>query len=169
MKRKNYTLVEILTVAVIIAILLAGVVGLFALVKSKNADRTTQITIKLMETAFEKYREKTGAYPAEKAGSYRLEFPMDSSDDIWKCISDVTLNGNNVSGIRGVRTRIDGSVIVILDGWDNDLLYRSPGEFNKSTYDLGSRGADGKYGNGGTAYQNDFGKGDDMTNFRQAE
>jgi hypothetical protein len=68
-------------------------------------------------------------------------------------------------------------IAYFVDGWGRPLIYRIPGKFNKTGFDLGSVGPDGKVGDGGTAiptdsvpasidgYDADFGKGDDITNF----
>ena len=63
-----------------------------------------------------------------------------------------------------------------IDGWGRPLIYRIPGKFNKTGFDLGSVGPDGKVGDGqgsvitetalpsASDYESYFGQGDDITN-----
>ena len=74
-------------------------------------------------------------------------------------------------------TKINGANRYFIDGWGRPLLYRVPGKFNKTGFDLGSVGSDGKLGDGqgdevtASALPTDsnfgsyFGQGDDITNF----
>ena len=77
-------------------------------------------------------------------------------------------------------TKVDGANRYFVDAWGNPILYRVPGKFNSSSFDLGSAGPDGKLGdNVGTAFAGNialpgdvstnyaahFGRGDDITNF----
>ena len=79
-------------------------------------------------------------------------------------------------------TKVSGDDRYFIDGWGRPLIYRVPGKFNKTGYDLGSVGPDGKVGDGakdddvisesklpedGKEKRNysNFGQGDDITNF----
>ena len=67
-------------------------------------------------------------------------------------------------------------IAYFVDGWGRPLIFRIPGKFNKTGFDLGSVGPDGKVGEDGVAitdtvpttitdYDTKFGQGDDITNF----
>ena len=55
-----FTLIEVLTVAAIIAILAGISVGVIGLINSKNAEAQTQATIKALELAMGQYKADNG-------------------------------------------------------------------------------------------------------------
>ena len=179
MKRtKHYfTLIEILTVAAIIAILAGISVGVIALISGKNAEARTQATIKALELALGQYKTDHGTIylpggNGKLKKTVRLTVPATLPDSL-----DGTLLKYLDQKLLNSATVTDGSSRYFVDGWGHALIYRFPGSFNKAGFDLGSVGADGKIGDGGTGTAitstvdetisdyNNFGKGDDITNF----
>ncbi len=74
--------------------------------------------------------------------------------------------------------------IDVEDAFEAPIIYRCPGRINRASYDLGSIGADGVFGNTGPSWRDvfgrydystdsdnliftNFGKGDDITNFEK--
>ena len=168
-----FTLIEILTVAAIIAILAGISVGVIGLISNKNAEARTQATIKALELALGQYKADNGnIYPMTLATPVRLTvtagLPDDLNGTLLKYLDQKLLNSASV---------IDGSNRYFIDGWGRPLIYRIPGKFNKTGFDLGSVGPDGKVGDGqgdvvtssslpsDTDYSSYFGQGDDITNF----
>ena len=187
---KNYfTLIEILTVAAIIAILAGISVGVIGLISNKNAEARTQATIKALELAIGQYKADTGCiympkglYEYDASGPKELNKPIilkvtvgipDKLDGTLLKYMDQKLL-NSASTVKD-----DENVRYFVDGWGRPLVYRIPGKFNKTGYDLGSVGPDGKVGDGqgsvitvtelpsdtGDSYKKYFGQGDDITNF----
>lgn len=170
-----FTLIEILTVAAIIAILAGISVGVIGLISNKNAEAQTQATIKALELAIGQYKADNGniylpggASDLNKPVVLKVEIPNDLKGTLFKYLEQKLLNSATKDGC-------------FVDGWGRPLIYRIPGRFNKTGYDLGSVGPDGKVGDGegdvitATAlpsdsntsdkYASHFGKGDDITNF----
>ena len=175
---KNFfTLIEILTVAAIIAILAGISVGVIGLINNKNAEAKTQATIKALELALGQYKADNGNIYLPAGSSYlntpmvlKVEIPNDLKGTLFKYLDQKLLNSATKDGY-------------FVDGWGRPLIYRIPGKFNKTGYDLGSVGPDGKVGDGdknddiiadktilpedGKEKRNyaNFGQGDDITNF----
>lgn len=181
-QRKNYTLVEILTVISVIAILAGLTVGVSSLVMKKSRDTKTTAAIKYVEMALEKFKNENGYYRPLAGGGGVIYFPKDPSDKFSK-LFDEKFRSGNTKEFPG-----DADSLYIVDGYGNPMFYRYPGYFNKGKYDLGSFGQDKKVGDnhgneilesmidksadvkkrGGltvTDYTTNFGKGDDIVNF----
>ena len=169
-----FTLIEILTVAAIIAILAGISVGVIGLISNKNAEARTQATIKALELALGQYKADNGnIYPTTLSKPIRFSLinyiPDNLNGTLLKYMDQKLLNS---------ATKIDGNERYFIDGWGRPLIYRMPGLKNKTGFDLGSVGPDGKIGDGGADVSptitksqiesldiSDFGKGDDITNF----
>ena len=173
-----FTLVEIITVAAIIAILAGISVGVIGLISNKNAEAKTQATIKALELAMGQFKTENGhvfipaGYDVANPAPVKLVLPKDLPADLkgtlFKYLDQKLLNSASV---------VDGTNRYFVDGWGRPLIFRMPGKFNKMGFDLGSVGADGKVGDAkGTEvtasalpsasdYASYFGQGDDVTNF----
>ena len=199
MKRKllNYSLVEILTVVAIIAILIGIALGVTSYVKTRNREVQTQTTIKMLEMVLEQYKNKFGSYPAlngqpentiGKNAVFKFSAESSGKDSLISFFDDVSYNGNEITGIKGVNIVKKGDDILILDGWGSPIIYVYPGVFNKNKFDLGSGGANkmlgedasskftendipdcGKRNDASGAYRKHFGKIDDITNFKRSD
>ena len=177
--RQYFTLIEVLTVAAIIAVLAGITVGVVSMVNNKNAEARTLATIKALELAMGQYQADNGCvyipagYTVTSPNPVRIELSKDLPDNLngplFKYLDEKLLTS---------ATKTDGSIRYFVDGWDRPLIFRIPGKFNKMGFDLGSAGADGKIGEDGTKitaavpssisdsdYETKFGKGDDITNF----
>ena len=173
-----FTLIEILTVAAIIAILAGISVGVIGLISNKNAEAKTQATIKALELAMGQFKADNGhifvpagyniASPAPTKFTLPKTLPADLKGTLFKYLDQKLLNS-------ATATVPGGTDLYFVDGWGRPLIYRIPGRFNKTGFDLGSVGPDGKIGDGGTEIKDsvpgsisdydNFGKGDDVTNF----
>lgn len=170
-----FTLIEILTVAAIIAVLAGISVGVIGLISNKNAEAKTQATIKALELAIGQYKADNGniyIYPTVLSTPVCFKIPKGIPNNLngtlLKYLDQKLLNS---------ATKEDGSDLYFVDGWGRPLIYRMPGKFNKTGYDLGSVGPDGKIGDGqgdlvaadalpsDSNYASYFGQGDDITNF----
>ena len=174
--KQFFTLIEILTVAAIIAILAGISVGVIGLINSKNAEAQTQATIKALELAMGQFKADNGHIFVPSG--YNIASPAPVELKITKDPPSGSLNGSLFKYLDEKLLRsasvVDGTNRYFIDGWGRPLIFRIPGKFNKTGFDLGSAGPDGKVGDGGTAithplpsisdYSN-FGKGDDITNF----
>jgi general secretion pathway protein G len=127
LRRRGFTLLELLVVLLIIA-LLAGYVGpkLFGEV-GKARSKTAASQMKGIESALDRYRLDTGRYPSTDQG-----------------LPALMTNVGNVTGWDGPYM----SSAIPNDPWGKPYVYRSPGEGGKD-YDLMTYGADGKPGGTG--------------------
>ncbi|RKY41500.1 MAG: type II secretion system protein GspG [Candidatus Makaraimicrobium thalassicum] len=122
MRRKGFTLIEIMLVVTIIGILAAMVVprltGRTRQTKSAVAKVDVDVNIPL---ALDLFELDTGEFPLS------LDYLMDNKDgsDVWK--------GPYLKKVPK-------------DSWGKDYYYKYPGEHNKYTYDLYSAGPDGQPG-----------------------
>ena len=172
-----FTLIEILTVAAIIAILAGISVGVLGLISNKNAEAQTQATIKALELAMGQYKTDNGTIYIPKGSSYLSRpilitvtagIPNNLNGTLLKYLDQKLLNS---------ATKVSGDDRYFIDGWGRPLIYRVPGKFNKTGFDLGSVGPDGKVGDSGTAVEDlnsasdyaKFGKEDDITNFMRGD
>ncbi len=181
-EQHSFTMIELLTVVAIIAVLAGIAVGVTNLVLNKSAEAKTEATIKALEIALNMYKDKFGHYLdvsiIPKALTIEDSSILDDTAEakekfkvsLWQFLDQKLINSATIA---------NGSTRYFKDGWDRPLLYRSPGHYNKTTFDLGSVGPDGKIGDGGTPistpaditssintdYNANFGKGDDIVNF----
>ena len=159
----------------VIAILFDMAVGVTSFVKTKIARSSTQATLKLIEMAFQKYKNEFGMYPHQSTTEpQELYLPNQLStstlkENLWGFFNDVTLDSSN-SKIRGISLKFENNKFYIVDGWGHRILYICPGVFNTESFDLLSKGSDGTFDNSGTSRSaiggwNIGSISDDITNF----
>ena len=154
-RQSHFTLIELLVVISVIAVLAGMILGVASLVSTKTATSKTEAMIKKLEIALEAYKAKTGYYIQNI--STDTGFKIDSFDtELIKCIDYQAMYPND----------IDHTNKKVIDAWGNTLYYKCPGTRNTSSFDLGSTGSDGKYGNATTSPAN-LGLGDDICNFKR--
>lgn len=130
LRRRGFTLIEILVVIVVIAILATLVApNVFQHVGTAKST-TAKSQIEMIASALDAYRLDTGAYPTTAQGLQALqEIPSIDPPANW----------------RGPYLR----KAVPLDPWGRPYVYLSPGEVNPTGFDLFSYGADGQLGGEG--------------------
>lgn len=194
----KFSLVEILAVVAIIGILAGIALGVTSYVRTRNREVQTETTIKMLEMVVEQYKNKYGAYPALNGKPtnnlneevFRLPATPSKTNDLVALFSDISYNGEEIVGIKGVNIAKVGNEIVFLDGWGSPIIYIYPGVFNKTSVDFVSAGADKKLGDGKTdsldvkngsmnipslgtrgngIYKDYAGKGDDISNFKRTD
>jgi general secretion pathway protein G len=126
--RAGFTLIELLVVIIVLG-LLAALVGPQILGRVSEAKSGTAKTqIELLGTALDNYKLDNGSYPTTDQGLGALEskptrdpIPLD-----W----------------RGPYLKRD----VPADPWGRAYIYKSPGDHNRTGYDLSTLGRDGQPG-----------------------
>ena len=194
MKRKNFTLIEILGVCALIAIL--GIIGFgsytFAMNKSKES--ATQALLKQVEAGLANIKQECGYYPSTSGNYVVLKFfaEEDESNSNYSNISVAdklagkfkNFNNDTVAdkSIRKAFNKAtDAETIAkyvenkeLKDAFGNSIYYCFPGKINTTSYDLVSAGPDGHFGSKTTTSgindaefekENGEAKYDDITNF----
>lgn len=129
--KKGFTLIEIITVMVIIVILAGVLVPRFAVRTEEARVAAAKADISAMELALDAYEADNGYFPTTEQGLDALFI---------------------VSGIPPVPTNWKGPYLkkkVGKDPWGNPYIYVCPGVYNTNAYDLYSLGRDGKEGGSG--------------------
>ncbi|RJP31842.1 MAG: type II secretion system protein GspG [Phycisphaerales bacterium] len=130
-RRRAFTLLEVLLVAGILALLAAFAVP--ALMKQADKAKIGIATAAVgrngpIAKGLDNFRFDIGRYPDTSEGLAALFKAPSGLDDEGKWKGPY----------------IEGTPEELRDPWDNEYEYKSPGEVNESSYDLWSRGLDGK-------------------------
>ena len=127
-RRGGFSLIELLLVLVILAILAAVVVPKFTGRSEQAKEAAAKTDVSQLETAIDMFEHDAGRLPKTDEGlSVLTRTPAAGDVKAW----------------RGPYLKRD----VPTDPWGNPYVYREPGNFNPTGYDLFSMGKDGKEGN----------------------
>ncbi len=121
-RMRAFTLLEVLMVVVILGVLVALIVPNFIGTGEGAKKDATAIKIKSLRTQLDLFKTHCGRYPSSEEGLNALvATPEDEQvSKLW----------------RGPYC----DVAMLKDSWGNDLIYKEPGEYNQTGYDLSSPG-----------------------------
>ncbi len=129
LRRRAFSLVEIMVVVVIIGILAAAVVGKVVGEKDKAMVKRVAGDLATLDTALERFYLDMDRYPTTDEGLEALrEAPEDDEAEKW--------GGEYIKKLSK-------------DPWGRAYEYESPGTENEDAYDLQSYGRDGEEGGDG--------------------
>ena len=150
MKKRLFTLLEILSVTVLIAVLAAiGIAGYTYAVDSSK-ESATKALIARLSVALEDMRKagklrktdngfvKVAFNPDPASGSDRLKFGTQSAGDAYDIFAKA-VSGDSMK-------RHISSDNEIVDGWGGAVYVRYPGKFNRAGFDIVAPGKDGAFG-----------------------
>ena len=124
--RSAFTLIELLLVLVILAVLAAIVVPKFTSRSEQARNTSAKTSISLIDGAFDQFEVDNGRYPSTDEG-----------------LGALINNPGNMENWHG--PYLKGGVPK--DPWNNEFVYRFPGQKNGAGFDLYSLGPDGREGN----------------------
>lgn len=136
-RRRAFTLLEVLMVIVILGVLAALIVPQFGGTKDKADNDAAALQIRNIENQLELFKAHVGRYPTSDENLAMLLTKPDGEEYEGKWAGPYLKAAPN-------------------DPWQRPLGYRSPGQFNGDSFDLWSNGKDGSEG---TA--------DDITNWKK--
>lgn len=132
---QGFTIIELITVMIVILILAGLVVGAGARARVKAMQSKTEAMIAAIETAIAMYHVDTGLYPGRDNQNSTL-------------VSDLTAGtGSGDSGWQGPYMEFkerDLSEAEVIDPWGEAYYYLTPGTHNTASFDLWSIGPDGE-------------------------
>ena len=143
-KKNSFTIIELLAVITIIAILAAMTIGVYSYIRTKTYNDKTIATIKKVEMAMRSFKHDNGYYIPE-SNSQNLVINT-SNNDLYKYLDYTKMTHNGQINSSGI----------LVDAWGREIIYKNPGDTNRTMFDLISYGKDGNDNSGG---------GDDITNF----
>lgn len=124
--RAGFTLIELMIVAVVLAILAAAIVP-NVVGRAETARRSrAQSDIAALDTALDLFYVNVGRYPTTEEGLRVLYYEPDTEVEGWK-----------------------GPYLkkpIFEDPWGNEYVYRSPGVYSNQPYEIMSYGKDGEEG-----------------------
>lgn len=126
-RRKGFTLIELLLVLVILGVLAALVVPKFTNRSQQARETAAKADLSNMSIALDSFEIDTGRFPTNEEG-----------------LGALMVTPANVQGWRG--PYLKGSALP-KDPWNNEYVYRYPGQVNTGGYDIYSMGPDGREGN----------------------
>lgn len=125
-RTSGFTLIELMLVLVILATLSAIVVPRFTGQSKKAKITAAKTQISQLAVALDAFEIDVGRYPTNVEGLRVLVERPTAEGESWQ--------GPYLS--KGIP----------MDPWENEYVYRSPGQYNQDGYDLYSYGPDGKLG-----------------------
>lgn len=157
MRKNTFTLVEMLCVVGIIAILCGIVFGASSAIHNRNAEIQTRAMLKQIEVALNECKQKFGYYPQSTSSAFaNMEKEWfwvdndDPADTVAKKYSSAFKKACNFTSFE-IK---DGK---ICDAYGEPLQYKSNGK----TFDIYSKGRDGKFTLAGGEIKEDDEKNED--------
>ena len=160
MRRKSFTLLELLVSIGIILVLAAITFGGMNYASKRAQEAKTIATMEEFINALESFKQDYGFYPIiDKDNAVEV----DLSADGWKLFM------NEKSGTKNKKNRayMEGELAPLVDAYGQAFQYRYPGDKNKTKYDLWSKGPDKTNGKKGGDTTPGADESDDICSWKQ--
>ena len=136
MRRKSFTLLELLVSIGIILVLAAVTFGGMNYASARAQEAKTLATMEEFISALESFKQDYGFYPIIDKDNPKK---VDLSEDGWKLFMNETKNKKN-------RAYMEGEPGPLHDAYGQEFWYWYPGKKNTAKYDLWSMGRDKQHG-----------------------
>ena len=139
MRRKSFTLLELLVSIGIILVLAAISFGGMTYASKRAQEAKTLATMEEFINALESFKQDYGFYPIIDKDNAKQ---VDLSADEWQLFM------NEKSGTKNKKNRpyMEGELGPLVDAYGQQFWYQFPGKSNKVKYDLWSMGPDKYHG-----------------------
>ena len=132
MKKRPFSMIEIL-VAMTIIVLLAGlVIGVAAHMKQKARKNQTRAHIAMIEQAMERFFADYSHYPAQASGKLPISYLAGLKDS----------NGVAYVDFSSTSVEFSNDGTYLLDPFDQAYYFECPGSINTKSFDVWSKGPD---------------------------
>ncbi len=147
---RSFTIIELIAVISIIGILVGIGIGLRQIGGISASEAATESTMVIVEQILNDFKKDRGYFPQSlEQGRLTTRMADDNNFDLLKDLSGKSTNKYiaNITELKNKNILIEDSTsseetYIFRDGFGNNFMYRCPGKFNISSYDLWSVGAD---------------------------
>lgn len=146
LRKRHFTLIELLAVMAIIAILTAMLIGGINFAAKRADTAKTESVIAQMEMALEAFKADNGYYPVtsdKREIQFKVVGAILTLALVGETSPDLKFIGSNGRPYLELGAVSVTAEPMPLDAWGNGLIYLSPGTNNPQKYDLWSKGPDG--------------------------
>ena len=171
MKRKFFTLTELMVVIAIIVILAGMLIGGAGYAGRRADEAAARTAISNLTTALEAFRAQNGYYPLcseKKEVSFKIPETGTNKGNLMLVLgtSEKEFFDKKTDAKKGfidMQVTVSDTVLTdYLDPWGNPFIYMCPGKNNPNSFDLWSKGPNGKDSTGEESV-------DDVTNWIRTE
>lgn len=161
MKKRNFTLVELLAVTALIVILAGIGFAAFSYASNRGKEAATKSLITRIGAGLESVKTKHGAFPGSSEFK-EIKVTVNSTTGLIESISfdngTTTHFGTNSKQLKTFLTVCDGESLKknldgssnVTDAWGGKIKYCCPGKINTAKFDLVAPGPDEGFGKGST-------------------
>ena len=139
MRRKSFTLLELLVSVGIIMVLAAITFGGMNYASRRAQEAKTIATMEEFINALESFKQDYGFYPIIDKDN---AVDVDLKDKKWDLFMNEDTDTGNSKHNKKNRAYLEGERGPLVDAYGQVFQYRYPGDKNKSKYDLWSKGRD---------------------------
>ena len=153
MKKKNFTLVELLCATALVVILAGIGFSAYSYASYRGKEAATKSLIARVGAGLETLKTKHGIYPASI--SYAdIRVTVDSNTGLITAISFGSTSVSDAKQLKDFLAVADGENLkkyvvndLLTDAWGGAVKYRYPGKINATKFDIIAPGADGEFTN----------------------
>lgn len=133
---RGLTLVEVIVVVAIVLVLASLALGVFGSTSDEPRQARTEVLIRVLDAACERYKAETGAYPPDDRLHLHLGKERTLKLDVGTAVKRPPF-------LELGADQVDPTSSAVLDGWGRPVRYKAPGVKVVTHVDLWSAGSNG--------------------------